>query len=447
MNNKRILNFSMVAVYTALFMIIAAIVELALVRVTTPAGLIRIGEGLAETGFSVTVIAVSILAVITNISERRFFGIKAGEYLKFRRRKLSPGFYDVLIIIVLTGVLQYAALAAEFRYAAAVMFLEIIALLIVQIRWGLGIAFFYYGKEREIRAFFINEIEDNLKIIADNKTGQRKLERAQQVVSSRIDNLFTHTKNAVSRQESSQVQQNLNMMANILELLLDNRYQSVWHNYETRVDYLLSTILPDEELGEYASAALVKMADIVLSTKESDDKKIAQNCDFDQCRNQAYKMVTYASVMLLQGMFDKQVFYKLAAAKIYGISNIERKVARFAFYADQFAAHVAASKNIDEVSVMAASSLKKLAPICFADGKITDAAIYFSLVVRALERNNIALETLWEEVNNSRENDTVPLKKSVCMIKSVHDEKSNDELSEEEKKTVESFVKLIEAYK
>ena len=151
----------MVAAYTILLMIVAAIVELALFKVAAPDGLIAISEGLAETGFSVTVITVSILAVITNISERRFFGVKAGEYLKFRRRKLSPGFYDVLIIIVLVGALQYVALAADFRFAAAVMFLEIIALLIVQIRWGLGIAFFYYGKEREIRAFFIDEIKDN----------------------------------------------------------------------------------------------------------------------------------------------------------------------------------------------------------------------------------------------------------------------------------------------
>lgn len=161
----------MVIAYTILFVFAAALVELALIRVATPAGLIRISEGLAETGFSVTVIAVSILAVITNIGDRRFFGVKAGEYLKFRRRKLSPGFYDVLIIIVVVGALQYAALAVEFRFAAAVMFVEIITLLVVQIRWGLGIAFFYYGKEKEIRAFFVGEMKDNLKIVASAPVG------------------------------------------------------------------------------------------------------------------------------------------------------------------------------------------------------------------------------------------------------------------------------------
>jgi len=255
-------------------MILAALVELALYGIATPAGLVRISEGLAETGFSVTVITVSILAVITNISERRFFGIKAGEYLKFRRRKFSPGFYDVLIIIVLVGALQYVALGAGFRFAAAVMFAQIIALMIVQIRWGLGIAFFYYGKEKEIRAFFVNEIKDNLKIVASEKASQRKRDRAQQAVVSRIDNLFSHTKNAVSSQQVSEIQQNLNMMANILELLFDNKYQSVWHNYETRVDYLISSILPDEELGEYAISALAKMTDAVLATRESKTSRL-----------------------------------------------------------------------------------------------------------------------------------------------------------------------------
>ena len=118
MNNKRILNYSMVVAYTFLLLALAAGFELALFKVPAPTGLVRISEGMAEVGFSVTVIAVSILAVITNISERRFFGIKAGEYLKFRRREYTPGFYDVLVIIVLMGALQYAGLAFDFRYAA-----------------------------------------------------------------------------------------------------------------------------------------------------------------------------------------------------------------------------------------------------------------------------------------------------------------------------------------
>lgn len=446
MNNKRILNYSMVIAYTILFMFAAALVELALIRVATPAGLIRISEGLAETGFSVTVIAVSILAVITNIGDRRFFGVKAGEYLKFRRRKLSPGFYDVLIIIVVVGALQYVALAFEFRFAAAVIFVEIITLLIVQIRWGLGIAFFYYDKEKEIRAFFVGEIKDNLKIVASEPSSQRKKERAQQSVGSRIDNLFTHTRNAVSVNEPAQVGQNLNMMAYILGLFLDNRYQSVWHNYETRVDNLVSTIMPDEELSEYAVNALVKMLDVVLAAKGSDDKQIAKNCDFDRSRNGAYKMLTFSSAMLLQSMFDKQVFYKLASAKIYGINDAERKVGRYARYADQFAEHVAASRHVKEVSAMVVGSLKKLTPMCFENGKATDTAIYFSLVVRALKKNDVPLEALWEEANDHAEQNEQP-DIGVCMLKSVHDVDSGSELSDEEKKTVESFIKLIEPHK
>ncbi len=446
MNNKRILNYSMVTAYTILLMTLAAIVELALIRVATPAGLTRISEGLAETGFSVTVIAVSILAVITNISERRFFGIKAGEYLKFRRRKLSPGFYDVLIIIVVVGALQYAALALEFRFAAAVMFVEIITLLVVQIRWGLGIAFFYYGKEKEIRAYFVGEFKDNLKVVTSESGGQRRKERAQQSVGSRTDNLLTHTRNAVSADESAQVGQNLNMMAYILGLLLDSRYQSVWHNYETRVDNLVSTILPDEELSEYAVNSLARMIDVVLATKESDGKQIAKNCDFDRSRNGAYKMLTFASAMLLQSMFDKQIFYKLAAAKIYGINEAERKVSRYALYADQFAEHVAASKHMDEVSAMVVGSLRKLTPKCFENGKVTDTAIYFSLVVRALEKNDVPLDALWEEANNHAEqNEQQDI--GVCMLKSVHDVDDGVKLTDEEKKTVESFTKLIEAHK
>lgn len=442
MDNKRILNYSMVSAYTILCMVVAALVELALINVETPAGLIRISEGLAETGFSVTVITVSILAVITNISERRFYGIKAGEYLKFRRRKLSPGFYDVLIIIVLVGALQYVALAADFRFAAAVIFLEIVTLMIVQLRSGLGIAFFYYGKEKAIRAFFVGELKENLAVIANDRARERRVERAALAVTSRIDNLFSHTKNVVSVNDSAQIQQNLNMMTRIFGLLLDQKHQSVWHNYETRVDYLLSSIMLSEEQSEYAIDALKKMLDIVIETKGSDNKPIAKNCDFDQSRNTAYKMVTYEQLKALQDMFDKQIFYKLAIVKIYGISDIERKVAKYAHYTDYFAQSVAASKHLDQVSEMVVDSIRSLVPNCFAEGKATDTAVYVSLLIAALKKNKVSLKGLWDELEIKQEENEQRLR-SVCMIKQAMGEKPGCELSEEENQVVDEFVKLI----
>jgi len=442
MNNKRILNYSMVSAYTILCMIIAALVELALLKSATPAGLVRISEGLAETGFSVTVITVSILAVITNISERRFYGIKAGEYLKFRRRKFSPGFYDVLIIIVLVGALQYVALAADFRFAAAVMFLEIVTLMIVQIRSGLGIAFFYYGKEKAIRAFFIGELKENLAVIADEKARERRAERAALAVTSRIDNLFSHTKNAVSVNESAQIQQNLNMMTHIFGLLLDQKHQTVWHNYETRVDYLLSSIMLGEEQSEYAIDALKKMLDIVIKTKGSDNKPIAQNCDFDQSRNTAYKMVTNAQLKVLQDMFDKQIFYKLAVVKIYGINDIARKAAKYAHYTDHFSQSVAASGHLAQVSEMVVDSIRSLMPICFADGKATDTAVYVSLLTASLKKNKVSLKGLWDESGSKQEGNGQRLR-SVCMIKQAMGEKPGCELSFEESQAVDEFKKLV----
>ena len=442
MNNKRILNYSMVSVYTILCMIIAALVELALIKVATPAGLVRIGEGLAETGFSVTVITVSILAVITNISERRFYGIKAGEYLKFRHRKLSPGFYDVLIIIVLVGALQYVALAAEFRFAAAVMFMQIIALMIVQIRSGLGIAFFYYGKEKAIRAFFFGELKENLAVIAESKAKERRIDRAALAVTSRVDNLFSHTKNVISVNDSAQIQQNLNMMTHIFGLLLDEKHQSVWHNYETRVDYLLSSIMLSEEQSEYAIDALKKMLDIVVESKGSDNKPIAKNCDFDQSRNIAYKMVTFENLKALQNMFDKQIFYKLAVVKIYGISDTARKVARYAHYTEHFSQSVAASKHLMQVSEMVVDSIRRLVPFCFADGKATDTAVYVSFLIDSLKKNKVSLKGLWDELENKQEENGQRLR-SVCMMRQAMGQKPSCELSEEESQAVDEFVKLV----
>ena len=115
-------------------------------------------------------------------------------------------------------------------------FIEIITLMIIQIRWGLGIAFFYYDKEKQIRAFISTEIEANLKVVADEGIHKKRRERAELHIASRIDNLFDHTKTAVSRKETTQVSNNLSLMSHILGLLLGNEYQSVWRNYETRLE-------------------------------------------------------------------------------------------------------------------------------------------------------------------------------------------------------------------
>ena len=150
--------------------------------------------------------------------------------------------------------------------------------------------------------------------------------------------------------------------------------------------------------------------------------------------------------MLLQSMFDKQIFYKLAAVKVYGIESTERKVSRYALYADQFAAHVADSKHLEEAGSMAADSLVKLVPMCFEDGKATDTAIYFSLVVRALERNNVPTDALWERAD-SHEDEIGKSKTNMCILKSVHGLTGADALDDEERKTAASFAKLLEAHK
>lgn len=444
--NKSILNFSMVAAYTAMLLALCAVFELAMLSVPVPAGLVRIGDGLAEVGFSVTVIAISILAVITNMSERRFFGIKAGEYLKFRRRKLTPGFYDLLIIIVLIGAFQYLALAFDLRFAASFLFIEIIALLIIELRWGLGIAFFYYGKEKEIRSFIVDEIMYNLSVVCNSRVKKKKKERSELAVTSRINNLFAHTKNAVSVNDIAAVEQNLSLMAYLFDRLLDDKYHTVWHNYETRMDRLFSSILPDLELSEFAVNSLVKMTDDILATKESADKQIAKNCDFDSTRIESYKMVAYSPVRLLQNMFDKQIFYRLAAVKIYGIKDINRKVSRYALYADQFAESFASSKHKEDLLPMLEGSLRKLVHHCFENGKITNAAIYFCLLVSSIQKQGISLKGLWEERKKGEENDETH-NKNMCMLKSLLGFEICGELSEQEKRNTEEFKRLLDAHK
>lgn len=444
--NKSILNFSMIAAYTTMLLALCAVFELALFDVPAPNGLIRISEGLAEVGFSVTVIAISILAVITSMSERRFFGIKAGEYLKFRRRKLTPGFYDLLIIIVLIGAFQYVALAFDLRFAAAFLFIEIIALLIIELRWGLGIAFFYYGKEKEIRSFIVDEIKDNLSVVGKPDARKKKKERSELAVTSRINNLFAHTKNAVSVNDIAVVEQNLSLMAYLFARLLDDKYHTVWHNYETRMDRLFSSILPDYELSEFAVNSLVKMTDDILATKESGDKQIAKNCDFDSTRIESYKMVAYSPVRLLQNMFDKQIFYRLAAVKIYGIKDMNRKVSRYALYAGQFAESFGSSKHKEELLPMLEGSLKKLVQHCFENGKFTNAAIYFCLIVSALQKQGMALNGLWEEPKNQEENNETH-DKNMCMLKSLLGFENCGELSEQETKTSDEFKRLLDTHK
>ncbi len=443
MNNKKTLNFPIITAYTVLLAGVAIVIELVLKAIPVPEGLESVGQGLAETGFSVAVIAVSILAVITNISDRRFFGITAGEYLKFRRKKFEPGFYDVLVIIVLLGALQYAALALGLRYAASVAFVEIITLMIVQIRWGLGIAFFYYDKEKQIRAFILAEIEANLKTVADESAHKKRRERAELYVASRIDNLFAHTKNAVSKKETTQVSSNLSLMAHILGLLLGNEYQSVWRNYETRLDRLIASIISDDELNEYAVNSVVRMTDEILSTKESDDKQIAMNCDFDRTRNESYKMLGYAHTRLLEHMFDKKLFYLLAAVKIYGITSMERKAGRYSLYTEQFAKAIEASEHAEEIGRMAVQSMKKLKMQCFEDGKATETAMYFIMLLRSLEKHNVETASLWEEPEEKEEINE-ELERSMCMLKTAAGLKTDCSLSEQDRSEAGELVKLID---
>lgn len=453
MKNTRILNYSMVFIYTLILVLLAVLVEAAFdwAKIAVPSGLVNISLGLAETGFSVTVIAVSILTVITNMSEKRYFGIKAGEYLKFRRQRLTPGFYDNLIVIILIGALQYAALACDAVFAATAMFVEIITMMILQVRWGLGIAFFYYGKEKEIRSFFINELEENLRIVADGQGRSRRKERAILAVRTRIDNLFTHTKHAASVRETAELEQNLGMMAHLLKILLEPEYHKAWRNYETRVDYLLSSLIQDEEHCEYALRALSNMASIIMDTMclENGQKTIAQNCDFDQSRNSTYKLVSYASTKTLRTMFDEQIFYKLTVVKIYGIKSETRKVARYAHYTEQFAEYVEAAKNTDEVQELIINNIASLVPECFSDGKITEAALYTCLLLDALRARNIDVHGLYHVLEETAEENADEQKKAsvYMMMHLVQDDRHQQlpHLSEAKQKTLEDLKKLLAA--
>ena len=402
-----ILNYSMVILYSAGLTALAALVEILLdaAGIATPDALLQIGQGLAETGFSVTVIAVSILTVITNMSEKRYFGIKAGEYLKFRRKRFEPGFYDNLVVIIIIGAMQYAALALQAQFAATLMFVEIIVLMVVQIRWGLGIAFFYYGKEKEIRAFFLDEINGNLATVAEEAAGgskTRKGERAAQVVGARIDQLFAHTKNAASVRESTELVQNLGMLVHVFKALLQPGCHSVWRNYETRFDYLLASLLSDEEQREYAVAALSSVLDIVIETMDDAQTGdgIAKNCDFDNSRNTAYKMLTYADPKTLASMFEKRLFYKMEVVKIFGIENKARKAARYRYYSEQFASSAAASPYASEILEMTAACLVWLAPMAFTDGRVQEAGYYACIMIEALNEAGISTADIGGMLND-----------------------------------------------
>lgn len=453
----RILNYSMVFIYTVIFALIAALVHLLLIvsGAKVPDGLSHISLGLAETGFSVTVIAVSILTVITNMSDRRYFGIKAGEYLRFRRRKFAPGFYDNLVIIVLVGALQYVALGFNAPFASAVLFIGIIALMVVQIRWGIGIAFFYYGKEKEIKNFFMEELSTNLDIITTGKSKSKKVERALLAVGARIDQLFTHTKRAASVRETSEVAQNLSMLAHVLKILLNPAYQKVWHNYETRLDHLLSSLLQDDEHREYALSALSGMMDIIIETIKNTEpqKEIAQNCDFDNSRNESYKLVCYAPVKTLKSMFEEQLFYKLAVVKIFGIKGDARKVSRYAHYTDIFARRAADSEHIEELQEMIFDSITALVPSCFVDGKTQEGGLYTCVLIESLLKNDISLKLLGHALIEKYfdDNDDVQTQKSAYILILMEKEAFQidrmplaPELNDADKKMITELAKLLE---
>jgi hypothetical protein len=400
-SGQRILNHTAIIVYTLLFSLAAALVEALLRSIVTgvPDGLYNISSGLAEMGITITVIAVSILTVIANLSTKRYFGITVGEYLNYGQSIVKPSFYDVLIIIVLLGAVQYAALAAQAMFAAAVLFIEIIALMIVQIRWGLSIAFFHYVKEKEIRTMLVADLENNAGIIADPKN-QSRAERAAAVMLERIDQLMLHTRQAALSRSNAELTSNLAMLTTVFKLLINPSLERVWHNFETRLDHLLYTLLQDSEQREYAVGELTNLIDIVIKSMDwnENEQGIVKNCDFDNSRNQAYELLSYADPSILKSMFEKHIFYKLAVVKIFGIVDETRKISRYMHYAGQFAASAAESKYIEEITDMTEESILELAPLCFANAKIKEAGYYTCLLIESLESRGISLESLGEKM-------------------------------------------------
>ena len=457
--NQRILNFPVIIVYTAVLTLIAALVQILFDAggIAVPEGLDAIGGGLAEMGLSITVIAVSILTVITNLSAKQYFGITVGEYLKYGRGRFMPSFYDNLVVIVLMGAMQYAALALQAKFAAGIVFIEIIVLMVVQIRWGLGIAFFHYGKEKEIRTFLVRELEANTGVIA-NPARPRQAERAMQAVNGRIDQLLMHTRQAASLRSSAELASNLGMLTHVFRILLSPALEKAWRNFETRLDFLLSVLLQDSEQREYAVSELGRLLDIIIGTIDNGDSDngIAKNCDFDNSRNQAYRLLSYAEPGILKSMFEQQIFYKLAVVKIYGIVDELRKISRYRYYAQQFAKSASESKYDSELNDMITGCVVALAPECFIDGKIREAGYYVPLLIESLaaqemDTTGIAGELIkkYFECDGMDEGK----KKSVYMLMQLEKEALGPqtppgiELDEAEICMLDSFSKLVKKEK
>ena len=98
MNNKKTLNLPIIIAYTVLLAGLAIVIELVLEAIPVPEGLVSIGQGLAETGFSVAVIAVSILAVITNISESSLFWDNGRGISEIQKEETRTGVFMMYLL-------------------------------------------------------------------------------------------------------------------------------------------------------------------------------------------------------------------------------------------------------------------------------------------------------------------------------------------------------------
>jgi hypothetical protein len=142
-------------------------------------------------------------------------------------------------------------------------------------------------------------------------------------------------------------------------------------------------------------------------------------------------------------MFDKKIFYMLAAVKIYGIKDTERKAQRYAIYTEQFAKAIEGSEHSAEIQQMAISSMKKLASQCFEEGKATESAIYFIMLLKSLEKHNIQTGGLWEE-QDEKEEVSEEQERSMCMLKTAAGIKDGCSLSQQDNSEVDEFVEMIE---
>lgn len=121
----------------------------------------------------ITVLTISILALITGLNKEKIYGIKTVEFMAIRNNFIL-NFYDEIVLSLILLLLQCVFVAFAAMAAVVFIFLVSISVIIHMLYCCIKVTFFSEKVEMEIREFIVDEFKKSLK--QENSKSESKVD-------------------------------------------------------------------------------------------------------------------------------------------------------------------------------------------------------------------------------------------------------------------------------